>query len=193
MVDVKDSARPARRLTVLTGNERGCGARRFRFRSPASRNERALLEFSTTTARRRQLAAALARIRLNPGSPGSKQGSHRVQRLFPRNVSPIGRIFVLVAWIEALTWTGLLVGMFLKYATDTTERGVELFGPIHGVAFIAYATVTIAAAVMLRWKWHVALIALLAAIPPLATIAAEYWVSKRGYLGEPVRAETASA
>jgi integral membrane protein len=116
-----------------------------------------------------------------------------VQRLFPRNVSPIGRIFVLVAWIEALTWTGLLIGMFLKYGTDTTERGVELFGPIHGVAFIAYATVTIAAAVMLRWKWHVALIALLAAIPPLATIAAEYWVSKRGYLGEPVRAETASA
>jgi integral membrane protein len=116
-----------------------------------------------------------------------------VQRLFPRNVSPIGKIFVLVAWIEALTWTGLLIGMILKYGTDTTERGVELFGPIHGVAFIAYAVVTIAAAVTLKWKLHVALIALLAAIPPLATIAAEYWISERGYLGEPASAEPAQA
>ena len=116
-----------------------------------------------------------------------------MQRLFPKNVSPIGRIFVLVAWIEAATWTGLLVGMILKYGTDTTERGVALFGPIHGVAFIAYAAVTIAAAVMLRWKFSVVLIALLAAIPPLATIAAEYWISKRGLLGEPVSTEPAKA
>ena len=116
-----------------------------------------------------------------------------MQRFLPRNVSPIGRIFVLVAWIEAITWTGLLIGMVLKYVTDTTERGVELMGPIHGVAFIAYTAVTIAAAVMLRWKWHVALIALLAAIPPLATIAAEYWISKRGLLGEPVSTEPAKA
>jgi integral membrane protein len=57
---------------------------------------------------------------------------------------------VLVAWVEALTWAGLLIGMILKYGTDTTERGVELFGPIHGAAFIAYAAVTIAAAITLR-------------------------------------------
>ncbi len=116
-----------------------------------------------------------------------------MQRFFPKNVSPIGRIFVLVAWIEALTWTGLLIGMFLKYGTDTTHRGVEIMGPIHGTAFIAYAVVTILAAVKLRWKWSVALIALLAAIPPLATIAAEYWISKRGLLGEPDPVQTAQA
>ncbi len=116
-----------------------------------------------------------------------------MQRLFPKNVSPIGRIFVLVAWIEAFTWTGLLIGMILKYGTDTTERGVELFGPIHGVAFIVYAVVTIVAAVTLRWKFSVALIALLAAIPPLATVAAEYWISNNGWLGEPIATETANA
>ena len=116
-----------------------------------------------------------------------------MQRFLPNDVSPIGRIFVLVAWIEAITWTGLLIGMVLKYGTDTTERGVELMGPIHGVAFIAYAVVTIAAAVTLRWKFSVALIALLAAIPPLATIAAEYWISKNGWLGEPVAPEPAKA
>jgi integral membrane protein len=116
-----------------------------------------------------------------------------VQRLFPKNVSPMGRIFVLVAWIEAATWTGLLIGMFLKYVTDTTERGVGLFGPIHGAAFIAYAAVTIITAVTLRWKWQVVAVALLAAVPPLATIAAEYWISRRGLLGEPVSTEPAKA
>lgn len=113
-----------------------------------------------------------------------------MQRLFPQHVSSIGRYYVLVAWIEAFTWTGLLIGMFLKYVTDTTERGVELFGPIHGVAFIVYALVTLVAGIKRRWKGSVILIALLAAIPPLATIAAEYWISKNGWLGEP---ETAPA
>ena len=73
-----------------------------------------------------------------------------MQKLFPENISSIGRIFVLVAWIEALTWTGLLIGMILKYGTDTTERGVQIMGPIHGVAFIAYAVVTIAAVGLAR-------------------------------------------
>ena len=61
------------------------------------------------------------------------------------------------------------------------------------MAFIVYGLVTIVAAVKLRWKWSVALIALLAAIPPLATIAAEYWIAKNGWLGEPVSTEPASA
>jgi hypothetical protein len=38
-----------------------------------------------------------------------------------------------------------------------------------------------------------ALIALLAAIPPLATIAAEYWISKHGLLGELTLTEAARA
>jgi len=121
------------------------------------------------------------------------QGSLHVQRLFPENASQIGRIFVLVAWIEALTWTGLLFGMILKYGTDTTERGVEIMGPIHGAAFIAYAVVTVVAAMTLRWKWQVTLPALLAAVPPLMTIAAEYWLSKRGYLAAPAADNTARA
>ncbi len=116
-----------------------------------------------------------------------------MQRLFPENVSSIGRAFVITAWIEAVTWTGLLIGMILKYATDTTDRGVEIMGPIHGAAFIAYAAVSIIAGITLKWKLHVTLIALLAAIPPLTTIAAEYWISKQGLLSEPAAAEPAKA
>lgn len=116
-----------------------------------------------------------------------------MERFYPKHVSPIGRAFVAVAWIEALTWLGLLIGMILKYGTDTSERGVEIMGPIHGVAFIAYSVVTIAAAVTLKWRLHVAIIALLAAVPPLATIAAEYWISGRGDLGEATSARPAQA
>ena len=114
-----------------------------------------------------------------------------MQRLVPENVSSIGRAFIITAWIEAITWTGLLIGMILKYVTDSTERGVEIMGPIHGVAFIAYAVATIVAGITLKWKLHVTLIALLAAVPPLATIAAEYWISKQGLLVEPAPAKAA--
>ena len=99
--------------------------------------------------------------------------------------NPAGRTFVIVAYIEALTWTGLLVGMFLKYASDTTERVVDIFGPIHGLAFIIYVVVTILTSVAFRWPLKVTLIALLAAIPPLATIPAEGWIAKRGLLELP--------
>lgn len=116
-----------------------------------------------------------------------------MQRFFPSTVSSIGRTFVLVAWIEALTWCGLLIGMILKYGTDTTERGVQMMGPIHGTAFIVYALVTILASRKLRWPGSVTLIALLAAIPPLMTIVAEYWISKQGLLGEPETKEATKA
>ncbi|NHZ84220.1 DUF3817 domain-containing protein, partial [Massilia sp. CCM 8695] len=43
----------------------------------------------------------------------------------------IGKLFVAVCLIEGLTWTGLLIGMFLKYTTETTDLGVKIFGPVH--------------------------------------------------------------
>ncbi len=102
--------------------------------------------------------------------------------LFSLPSSPQGRLFVVVAYVEALTWTGLLVGMVLKHVTETTARGVEIFGPIHGLAFMVYAVVTIMAAVALGWPWKVLAVALLAAVPPLATIPAERWIARNGYL-----------
>ena len=96
--------------------------------------------------------------------------------------SPIGALFAVVAFIEAFTWAGLLVGMFLKYVTGTTEMGVWLFGRLHGGAFMLYLVMTIVAALSLRWKWWVALLALLAAIPPLVTVPLEIWLSRTGRL-----------
>ena len=110
------------------------------------------------------------------GTVASSAGSSRVQR------SPIGVLFAVVAFIEAFTWAGLLVGMFLKYVTGTTEMGVWLFGRLHGGAFMLYVVMTIVAAVSLRWKWWLALLALLAAIPPLVTVPLEIWLHRTGRL-----------
>ena len=43
-------------------------------------------------------------------------------------------------------WLGLLIGMFVKYVPETSEIGVQVFGPIHGGIFVAYVLVTLVAA-----------------------------------------------
>lgn len=105
----------------------------------------------------------------------------------PAALAPMGKVFAVAAVLEAVTWVGLLRGMFLKYVTRSTERGVTIFGPIHGYMFVVYIVVTVIAAVVLRWSWWVAAIALLAAIPPLATIPLEIIFRRRGLLSPRTR------
>jgi len=100
-------------------------------------------------------------------------------------LSRIGRAYAVVAVIEAFTWAGLLVGMFLKYVTETTEAGVWLFGRLHGAAFVAYVVIALVVAVKLRWGWFRTLVALAAAVPPLTTLLAEWWLRRTGHLSEP--------
>lgn len=112
----------------------------------------------------------------------------------PPPVRPTARLFVVAAVIEAITWTGLLVGMFLKYVTETTEAGVWLFGRLHGAAFVAYLVVTLVAAWRLRWSWLVTLVALAVSIPPLGTLVFEIWARRAGRLEErTVRGSVAAA
>lgn len=93
-----------------------------------------------------------------------------------------GTAFAVVAFVEAGTWAGLLTGMYLKYVTRTTEAGVQIFGALHGYAFLTYLVVAITAAVLLRWRWGTITLALLAAIPPLMTIPLEIWMRRTGRL-----------
>ena len=99
-----------------------------------------------------------------------------------RNPTGIGRLFRAASVIEALTWGGLLVGMYLKYIAGTTDFGVWLFGRLHGAAFLFYVAVAIVAARRLRWPWWATSVALLAALPPLVTIPLEMWFDRRGFL-----------
>ncbi|UQN29563.1 DUF3817 domain-containing protein [Brachybacterium kimchii] len=97
-------------------------------------------------------------------------------------VAPVGRIFAIVALAEAVTWAGLLLGMALKYGPVGTETGVWLFGRLHGGVFVAYVVMVVVAAVVLRWRWWVALLALVCSIPPLVTVPLEIWLRRTGRL-----------
>ena len=55
--------------------------------------------------------------------------------------------FRVVAFAEALSWLGLLTGMFFKYVVDAGEQGVHVFGPVHGTVFLTYLVVT-----LLTWR-----------------------------------------
>ncbi|WP_435771779.1 DUF3817 domain-containing protein [Nocardioides sp. SYSU DS0651] len=94
------------------------------------------------------------------------------------------RLFRTVAVAEAITWAGLLLGMFLKYGTETTELGVRVFGMLHGIVFVAYVVVTVVVWVDRRWTVGRGLLALGAAVPPLATLPLEWWAVRRGWLGD---------
>ena len=99
-------------------------------------------------------------------------------------MTPAGKLFAVAALIEGVTWTGLLIGMLLKYGTGTTELGVWLFGRLHGLAFVFYVVVSLYAWVKLRWPLWAVLLALLAAVPPLVTVPLEIWFRRIGLLSE---------
>lgn len=107
--------------------------------------------------------------------------------------SGIGKLFSIIALLEGITWAGLLFGMFLKYTTKTTELGVSIFGPLHGIVFICYVLVTVLAAVRLRWPMWATLVAVVAAVPPLVTIPMEIWFKRRGLLSAPTVRQAAPA
>jgi integral membrane protein len=93
--------------------------------------------------------------------------------------------FRFVAVAEAVSWLGLLVGMFFKYVVDAGDGGVQVFGPIHGTVFLCYLAVALIAWRHLRWSLPVGLLALAASVPPFCTVLFEMWVSRTRRL-EPV-------
>jgi integral membrane protein len=91
-------------------------------------------------------------------------------------------LFRYAALAEAVSWIGLLVGMFFKHVTETGELGVTIFGPIHGAVFVAYVAASLLAARKLAWDRRTTFWALLSSIPPLATIVFERWALRTGKL-----------
>jgi integral membrane protein len=96
-------------------------------------------------------------------------------------------LFRRVAVAEAITWALLLVGMFLKYVTQTTDLGVRIFGMVHGVVFLAYGLVALVTWVNQRWPLGVGLLAVLSAVPPFATILFDRRAEASGLLEGPWR------
>ena len=96
-------------------------------------------------------------------------------------MSPL-RLFRRVAIAEAVTWSLLLVGMFLKYVTDTTELGVRIGGMLHGVVFVAFCVTTVVVAIDQRWSVGRTLLGLVSAVPPLCTVLFDVYAERRGWL-----------
>ena len=94
-------------------------------------------------------------------------------------------VFKAVAIAEALTWAGLLVGMYLKHVAGTTELGVQVFGSLHGGIFLAYVALVLVLARTLRWSPWVTLAGLASSVPPFATLVFEVWASRTGRLDVP--------
>lgn len=101
-------------------------------------------------------------------------------------------LFRRVAIAEAITWGLLLLGMFLKYVTHTTQLGVQIFGMIHGIVFISYVVTTVTVWVDQRWTVRRGVGALLASIPPFVTIVVELLAVRRGWIGDAWRLRSAS-
>ena len=93
-------------------------------------------------------------------------------------------LFKVVAVAEALSWAGLLFGMYLKHVAGTTELGVQVFGMVHGVVFIAYCLATGLLWVDQRWPVSRLALGLLAAVPPFATVPFERYAERSGLLGD---------
>jgi integral membrane protein len=98
------------------------------------------------------------------------------------NARTVASLFRIVAVAEALSWVGLLAGMYVKYVPQTSEAGVQVFGPIHGGIFVAYVVVALVASRLLRWSAGTTLLALAASVPPLATGLFERWATRTGRL-----------
>ena len=96
-------------------------------------------------------------------------------------MSPL-TLFRRLAIAEAVTWALLLVGMFLKYVTGTTELGVRIFGMTHGVVFIAYCLTAVFVSVNQRWSIGTVALALASAVPPFMTVWFDRRAERRGQL-----------
>ncbi|NEK59526.1 DUF3817 domain-containing protein [Geodermatophilus sabuli] len=106
------------------------------------------------------------------------------------NARAVALVFRAVALAEACSWVALLFGMFVKWVLGTSERGVQIFGPVHGGVFVAYVLVALVAARVLRWDARATLLALAASIPPLVTLWFDRWATRTGRLPLPEPAPT---
>lgn len=92
------------------------------------------------------------------------------------------RFFNFFAVAEAITWALLLIGMFLKYVTKTTEVGVRIGGGVHGFVFLCFVLAVFLVGVSERWGWKRVVMGLVAAIVPFATVPFELASARAGAL-----------
>jgi integral membrane protein len=95
--------------------------------------------------------------------------------------------FRLAAIAEAISWTGLLIGMAFKYGITHDAIGVHLFGPIHGALFVAFLVAVFRVRRSQGWSRAITFIALASSVPPFGSVLFERWATRTGRLAESAR------
>ncbi len=75
------------------------------------------------------------------------------------------KALMIVAFAEAFSWIGLLLGMVLKYGFDN-EIGVSLMGPIHGMLFVVFVGLLLITQYQERWSIGRTILSFIESIPP---------------------------
>lgn len=97
-------------------------------------------------------------------------------------IAPLGYAYLAVALAEAVTWAGLLVGMYQKHLLGLEDNLVPLFGSLHGLVFMLYQAVAFVAARSFGWSLRTTLVTMAAGVPPFLTIPVEIWLRRTGRL-----------
>ncbi len=92
--------------------------------------------------------------------------------------------FRLIALAEAVSWVGLLIGMYFKYiGTPRTEIGVKVFGIAHGLIFVAFVLTGVLVGIAAGWTVGTWLLASLSSVVPLCSVILVIWADRTGRLG----------
>ncbi|WP_137123046.1 DUF3817 domain-containing protein [Segeticoccus rhizosphaerae] len=102
-------------------------------------------------------------------------------------------LFRTVAFAEALSWAALLIGMYFKYGPAGNPLGVQIFGMVHGIVFIAYVLTVFWARGKFGWSFKTFVLAGLSSIPPFCTAVFEVIADRKGLLTETARQPAAGA
>ena len=92
------------------------------------------------------------------------------------------RLYFVLAIAEACTWTLLITGLIVRATAGIEPIVLTAIGSLHGFIFISYGATAILVAINQRWHPLVALLAVVTAIVPYATIPFDVVQSRRGAL-----------
>jgi len=99
----------------------------------------------------------------------------------PRRFTP-KRLFLVLAIAEACTWTLLIAALIVRATLGIEPTVFTAIGGLHGFVFISYGATAILIAINQRWHPLVALLGVVSAIVPYATIPFDIVQSRRGAL-----------
>ena len=92
------------------------------------------------------------------------------------------RLYLILSIAEACTWTLLIAGLIIRATVGIDPSTLFAIGGLHGFVFISYGATAILVAINQRWHFLVALLAVVTAIVPYATIPFDIVQARRGAL-----------